>query len=108
MSKLATVVTLTAAAAFGAVIIGGTANAISTSFDQVGIINHATTSYSSPSTDSSPVHVNLVPGERANVVCWTDGQSIDNNTRWFRIDQDGKIGFVSGAAISPPHFAPHC
>ena len=108
MSKLATIVTLTAAAAFGAVLISGTAHAISTSADQVGIIKRSTTSYSSPSKDSSPVHFNLVPGQRTNVVCWTEGQKIDNNTTWFRIGQDGQLGFVHRDTIAPPQFAPHC
>ena len=108
MRRLATVIAITGAAAFGAIVIGGTANAVSTSAEYLGTIKRATTSYSSPSKDSIPVHFNLLPGQKANVVCWTEGQNIDNNTTWFRIGQDGHLGFVHRDVIAPPQYAPHC
>lgn len=109
MRTLSTVVTLTAAAAVGAIVVAGASHAASMDTSaHVGYIKRATTSYSSPSNQSMPVHFNLQPGQPANILCFTEGQSIDNNHTWFRIGQDGKLGFVHRDVIAPGTGIPHC
>ena len=109
MRKLATVVTLSAAAAFGAVLLASSASAGSVDATaHTGYIKRATTSYMAPSNQSTPVHFNLVPGQPANVLCFTEGQSINGNHTWIRIGQDGKLGFVHRDTIAPGASAPHC
>ena len=107
MRKFAAIAAMSAAAAFGAVAVAGTAGAESDAASIPGVIKRTTTSYTSPSTASSPVHF-LAANTRANVLCYTEGQTQNGNPYWIKIGQDGKTGFVHRDSIVPAETPPHC
>ncbi len=107
MRKFAAIAAMSAAAAFGAVAVAGTAGAESDAASIPGVIKRTTTSHMSPTTASSPVHF-LAANTRANVLCYTEGQTQNGNPYWIRIGQDGKTGFVHRDSIMPAETPPHC
>lgn len=108
MRKFAAIAAISAAAAVGAVAVAGSAGAESDAASITGVIKRTTTSYTSPSTVSSPVHFNLAANTRTNVLCYTEGQTQNGNPYWIRIGQDGKTGFVHRDSIVPAETPPHC
>ena len=106
---LATALTvLTTSFAAMTIATATSANAHSTTQEHVGFIKKATTSYSSPTNQSTPVHFGLKAGERVLVRCFTEGQEQQGNHYWFRIGKDGNLGFVPRDAIAPGTDVPHC
>jgi hypothetical protein len=106
MRKLATIAAMAVIAGVGVVGIAAEANA--TPANSTGVITIPTTSYTSPSNQTTPVHYGLQPGQAATVVCFTEGQSIDGNPYWFRIGLSGELGFVNRGAITVGPDIPHC
>ena len=45
---------------------------------------------------------------RPVAICFTEGQTLTGSSYWFRIGQDGNLGFVHRDAISPGVGMPHC
>jgi hypothetical protein len=73
-----------------------------------GWITHATTSYSSPSKASAPVHF-LAQRVAVETLCFTEGQQLGTSNLWFRISKDGKAGFVHRDTIGGvPSDLRHC
>jgi len=108
MRKLTAIVALSAAAA-GGVAIASSVGAGSGTAESVGHIKAPTSSYTSPSNQSSPVHFNLKPGTPVHIRCFTEGQDIHGQHNWFRIGVDGKLGFVHRDTIAPgTNEIPHC
>jgi hypothetical protein len=94
--------TLSTIAAAGAVVgLAGTAGA-SSADTLTGTIKTYATSYSSPSDRSIPVHVNLLPGEKVNTLCFREGDAINGNAYWFMISKGGERGYVHRDVIVPP------
>jgi hypothetical protein len=84
------------------------ATAQSAAQDQVIYIKRATTSYSSPTNQSPPVHYGLRAGEAVTVRCFTEGQELLGNHYWLKIGKDGRLGFVHRDAVAPGGNIPHC
>ena len=95
-----------AVAAASLVALACTANA-SDSGDG-GMIKQPTMSYTSPSNQSTPVHANLSRGTPVDVVCVAEGQLINGNSYWARINSDGQTGFVHRDAVHIPIGTPSC
>ena len=76
--------------------------------EHIGYIKTAATSYAGPSNQTTPVHFGLQAGQKVNIVCFTEGQSLNGNSYWFRIGQAGNLGFVHRDAIAPGVGMPHC
>jgi hypothetical protein len=72
-----------------------------------GTIKIPTTSYTSPTNQSLPVHA-LSPNTPVQIKCFTEGQTLHNNFYWFRILHNGDLGFVHRDAIAAPRDIPHC
>ena len=108
MRKVAAIITLSAATALGAIVIGGTANAgsVDTS-DHVGWIKQATTSYQDPTNKSRPIHYGLQP-DPIRMICFAEGQEMDKNPYWILVDKDGNRGFVHRYATAPAEDLRHC
>jgi hypothetical protein len=106
MRKIAAALALAAVAGAGAVGLAAEANA--TPANSRGVITIPTTSYTSPSNQTTPVHYGLQPGQAATVVCFTEGQSVYGNHYWYRIGLDGRLGFVHRGAINVGPDIPHC
>lgn len=106
MRKLAVASLVAAAVAVGVVGVAADANA------QAGLpsgtIKIPTNSYTSQSSESTPVHYAMQPGQKVTVVCWTQGESVDGNDMWFRIGLDGRLGFVPREVVSPDAYVSHC
>jgi hypothetical protein len=106
MRKITAATVLAAAVAVGVVGVAADANA------QAGLpsgtIKLPTNSYTSQSSESTPVHYAMQPGQKVTVVCWTQGQSVDGNDVWFRIGLDGRLGFVNRDAVSPDAYVSRC
>ena len=64
-----------------------------------GMIKQPTMSYTSPSNQSTPVHANLSRGTPVDVVCVAEGQLVNGNSYWARINSDGQTGFVYRDAV---------
>ena len=94
-------------AALSAVIFATPANA-SSAPQHLGYIKTPATSYTGPSNQTTPVHFGLQPGQQVNIICFTEGQTLTGSSYWFRIGQDGNLGFVHRDAISPGMGMPHC
>ena len=94
-------------AAVTAVVAATPANATSAP-EHIGYIKTAATSYAGPSNQTTPVHFGLQAGQKVNIVCFTEGQSLNGNAYWFRIGQAGNLGFVHRDAIAPGVGMPHC
>jgi hypothetical protein len=75
--------------------------------DPTGLILAPTNSYSAP-TNQSPAVKALSPGTGVQVVCHTEGQTVDGNPNWFRISPADGSGFVHRSAISVAPVLPHC
>jgi hypothetical protein len=98
--KIIAVATASALAAAG--IAGSVAAATG------GWITHATTSYSSPSKASAPVHF-LAQRDAIETLCFTEGQQLGTSNLWFRIATDGKAGYVHRDTIGGvPTDLRHC
>jgi hypothetical protein len=82
------VIAIATASALAVAGVAGTAAAAAG-----GWITHATTSYSSPSKTSAPVHF-LAQRDAVETLCFTEGQQSGTSNLWFRIAKDGKIGYV--------------
>jgi hypothetical protein len=105
MRKLIAAVALFALAGLGALAgLAGSASAA----ESTGIIKRYTTSYTSPSESSSPVHYNLAPGSSVSTLCFREGEPMDGNAYWFLIEKNGDRGYVHRDAIVPPAVLPHC
>jgi hypothetical protein len=98
----------TAAFAVLGVAAASGATAHSSAQDHVIYIKRATTSYSSPSNQSVPVHYGLKAGETVAVRCFTEGQELLGNHYWLKIGKDGQLGFVHRDTVAPGGNIPHC
>jgi hypothetical protein len=95
-------------AAVGVVGLAGSAGAAESS-SLTGVIKQRTTSYSSPSNQTTPVHTSLREGTQVETVCFTDqGQTLNDNPYWFRVNKDGMSGYVHRDAISVGNDLPNC
>jgi hypothetical protein len=95
-------------AAIGVVGLAGPATAAESS-SLVGTIKQRTTSYVSPSNQTTPIHTSLLEGMQVETVCFTDqGQALDGNPYWFRVSKDGTSGYVHRDAISVGNDLPNC
>lgn len=103
MRKIAAIATLT-----GLVTLGVVAGAGSASASQPSEITRTTTSYTSPTNMSIPVHANLTPGTQVQGLCYTPGQYTDGSSTWIRIHKDGNHGFVPRADITNVYGLPRC
>jgi hypothetical protein len=92
-------------AAAGLVALACTANAGDSSSG--GMIKQRTMSYTSPANTSQPVQ-RLIPGQPVDVVCVTNGQTINGNSYWARINSDGLGAFVHRDAVHIPIYTPFC
>jgi hypothetical protein len=90
-------------AAVGVLAFAGSAAASA----PTGVITQPTTSYSSPSNQSSAVK-SLSPGTQVQAVCFTEGQTLHDNHYWFRVIDDGSSGYVHRSAISVTPDLKHC
>jgi hypothetical protein len=111
MRKRIVLTALTAIAGLGALAgFAGQASAASPSAESfaTGYIKHPTTSFSSPSADSAPVHLDLTDGTPVEVHCFREGDKVGGNARWFIIEKDGDAGYVHQSAIWAPIDTPHC
>ena len=95
-----------AVAAASLVALTCTANASDNS-NNGGMIKQPTMSYTSPSNTSQPVQ-RLIPGQPVDVVCVTNGQTINGNSYWARISSDGLGAFVHRDAVHIPIYTPFC
>jgi len=84
------------------------ATAHSSAHEQVIYVKRATTSYSSPTNQSAPVHFGLKAGDAVTVRCFTEGQELLGNHYWFKVGKDGKLGFVHRDTVAPGGNIPHC
>jgi hypothetical protein len=111
MRKIAIIAVLTIVAAFGGVVAAATtATAHGGPGETTGFLKRATTSYQEPSNRSMPVHYNLKAGQEVLVVCFTEGQEVNGNNVWYRIGQQGKLGFLNRddvTGVNPNHLR-HC
>jgi len=72
------------------------------------LITQPTTSYTSPSMTSAPVH-RFDQGTMVETICYTEGQRFNDNPYWFRVSSGGNAGFVHRDAISLSSTQlPHC
>ena len=94
-------------AAAGLVALACSANASDSSSSSGGMIKQPTMSYTSPATTSQPVQ-RLSPGQPVDVVCVTNGQTINGNSYWARINSDGMGAFVHRDAVHIPVYTPFC
>jgi hypothetical protein len=95
-------------AAIGVLGLAGSAAAAEPS-SLTGVIKQRTTSYTSPSNQSVPVHTSLREGMQVETVCFTDqGQALNDNPYWFRVNKDGVSGYVHRDAISVGPDLPNC
>jgi hypothetical protein len=101
----ATVTVLAALTMLGLAMLGlaGTASAAEAN----SVITRSTTSYSSPSNQSAP-GLPLTAGTLVDTVCFTEGQTLNGNHYWFRIQLDGTSSYVHRDAITPPTGLRHC
>ena len=84
MRKLATIAAISAAVVGGGLAVASTVSADSTT-ETFGTITKMTTSFSSPTNQSIPVHEVLVPNQNVLVRCSVDGQ---DHRRRHRLDPD--------------------
>jgi len=106
MRKITAATVLAAAVAVG--VVGVAADANAQSGLSSGVIKLPTTSFTSPSDQTTPVHYGLRPGQRATIVCYTEGQDIDGSNLWFRVGLSGELGFVHRGTIVPDGYVSHC
>ena len=98
MRKLAAIATLSVAAVGGGLAVASSVSADSIS-ERYGTITKMTTSFTSPTNQSIPVHPTLVPNQNVAVRCSTQGQDIGGDDTWIRIGRDGNLGFVPASTI---------
>ena len=98
----------TAALAGLGIAAATSATAHSSAQENVIYIKRATTSYSEPTNQSTPVHYGLRAGEAVTVRCFTEGQELLGNHYWLKIGKDGQLGFVHRDAVAPGGNIPHC
>lgn len=71
------------------------------------VVKQFATTYSSPSDRSVPLH-HLMAGREVAATCFREGQVIDENPLWFRIEADGRSAWIHRDLIVPPAVLPHC
>lgn len=71
------------------------------------VVKQFATTYSSPSTESLPVH-HLMAGREVDAMCFREGQVIAENPLWFLIEADGRSAWIHRDLIVPPAVLPHC
>lgn len=103
MRRTTTVAAAAGIAVLSIVGLAGMAHADDTN----SVIKAPTTSYTSPSNRSVPVHA-LQPGDRVDSLCFTEGERVHDSYYWFRIVKDGNTGYVNRDAISAPVDLRHC
>jgi hypothetical protein len=56
------------------------------------------------------VHFGLKQDQKVLVVCFIEGQEVNGNNVWFRIGQDGKLGFIPRDVVNGvnPSALKHC
>jgi hypothetical protein len=111
MRRIAIIAVVTIATLLtGVVVAANTANAHSAPGEQIGYLKRATTSYQEPLNTSILVHFGLKQDQKVLVVCFQEGQEINGNNVWFRIGQDGKLGFVHRDLVNGvnPNALKHC
>lgn len=107
MRKLLLLAAGSAVAVVGVLGIAGTANAAQAQGHSV--ITKSTTSYTSPSNQSTPMRTDLTAGTQVETLCFTEGQELNGNHYWFRIVKDGEHGgYVHRDAISGASGLKHC
>jgi hypothetical protein len=72
-----------------AAIVGLACSANASTSSNTGVITQNTTSYTSPSNTSVPVHT-LAQGTQVDVKCYTEGQDLNGSFIWARIMHDGE------------------
>ena len=65
-----------------------------------GVIKQPTSAYSSPSKTTATVQL-LDQGDTVDVLCYTEGQRVNDNPYWFRVDTGANSGYVHRDAIAP-------
>ena len=111
MRKIATIALVTVATLLsGVVVAASTANAHSAAAENTGYLKRATTSYQEPLNTSIPVHFGLKQDQKVLIVCFQEGQQVNGNNVWFRIGQDGKLGFIPRDVVNGvnPDALKHC
>jgi hypothetical protein len=103
MRKIAAIATVTGLVTLGLVAAAGSASA-----SQPSEITRSTTSYTSPTNISIPVHTDLTPGTQVQSLCYTPGQYTNGSSTWIRIYKDGNSGFAPRADITNVYGLPHC
>ena len=107
--------TLAAVAATGAglLALAGTAGAAEASEStelarHTGWIKTNTSSYVEPRNQSLRVHM-LPAGTEVEPFCFSEGQELDGNYYWIRINHDGQRGYVHAGDIGGvPAELPNC
>ena len=90
MRKL--LVTVATTAVTGAALLGAAGTA--TAAEPNAFIQHPASSYNAPRQDAVRVDTFLA-GEKVKAHCFTEGEAVDGNPIWFRIEQNGEYrGFV--------------
>ncbi|MEO8907329.1 MAG: SH3 domain-containing protein [Microbacteriaceae bacterium] len=72
-----------------------------------GIIKQDSTSYTSPSRNSQAVDV-LLKGEQVEVICFREGERVNENPVWFKIAKGDRVSYVYRDAIHAPLNLKHC
>jgi hypothetical protein len=105
MRKL--LVTVATAAVTGAALLGAAGTAVAA--ESNAWVTHAASSFNAPREDAVRVDT-FVGGEQVEALCFTEGQVVDGNPIWFRIEQNGEYrGFVHRDALGGvPTDLRHC
>ena len=93
MRKLLVTVATTVVA--GAALLGAAGTA--TAAEPNAFIQHPASSYNAPNAPrQDTVRVDtFLAGEKVEALCFTEGEAVDGNPIWFRIEQNGEYrGFV--------------
>jgi hypothetical protein len=108
MRKLLAVATLSVAPIVGVAGAMGPAGAAEAATTATGIIKQPTSAYTSPSKTTATVQL-LDQGDTVDVLCYTEGQRVNDNPYWFRISTGPNSGYVHRDAIAPSTTdLPHC
>ena len=111
--SIATTLAALAAAGAGLVALAATAGAAETSGStelarNTGWIKTNTSSYVEPRNQSLRVHM-LPAGTEVEPFCFSEGQVLDGNYYWIRINHDGQRGYVHAGEIGGvPAELPNC
>jgi Bacterial SH3 domain len=111
--SIATALAVAAAAGAGLVALAGTAGAAETAepaerTTATGWIKSNTSSYVGPDNQTLRVHT-LRAGTAVEPFCFSEGQDLDGNYYWIRINHDGQRGYVHAGEIGGvPAELPNC